>query len=229
MKALGAVRSFLLRWCELKLTLKAPPSPSGRHLELAQLGMTGTPDEWARSDSAARRMADFAHYEFVMGQLDALSRLVLVASVLPVGFVTVEQWEWLADLRPVYVPLYDLERGRCYAPTSTGHACLLPRLFGEPRCHLHRQVEARPVTFVAHDGAEAIASGQAIDPRALREPASLEDDPRRVRVCRAAPIYAQPTEIAELLGVTVWAVREAGRRGRAQLVEALLEEHAHAS
>lgn len=222
---LNAIRQFLLEWCKLKLTLKAPPSPTGRLLELARLEITGAADEWSRSDSANARMASFAHHEYVMGQLSNLERLVLVASVLPIGFMTVEQWAWVSDLKPLYVPLYDLKGGMCNAPTATGHTCRNSRLFGEPRCFTHRHVASRPVTFVAPDGAEATDGACALDPRSLREARPLDDDPRRTRVIRAQPIYAQPTYIADLLGLAPWEVREAGRTGRAKLVETLLEEH----
>jgi hypothetical protein len=233
---LNAIRRFLVLWVELKFTLVAPPSPTGRLLELARLGVHGaivdengrrfesTRDEYGRQDSANRRMSDYAHAECVMAKLEQLERLVLVASVLPIGYVTVEQWAWISDLKPVYVPLYELERGQCRAPTSTGHPCRLQRLFGEARCHLHKEVTSRPVTFVAPDGAVATDGAQALDPRAIRDTTNLEDDPRRTRVIRSAPIYAQPTYIAELLELTPWQVREAGRTGRAKLFHTLLEE-----
>lgn len=221
---LDAVRGFIDEYVKLKATLKAPPSPTGRLLELAKLEITGSPDEWSRSDSANARMASFAHHEYVMGQLGDLERLVLVASVIPIGFVTVEQWAWIADLKPIYVPLYELERGICHAPTATGHTCRLARLFGEARCHLHREVASRPVTYVTLDGAEATDGACAMDPRSLKNPSTLEDDPRRTRVIRAAPIFAQPQYIADLMGLPVWGVREAGRTGRAKLVEVFIAE-----
>jgi hypothetical protein len=47
-----------------------------------------------------------------------------------------------------------------------------------------------------------------------------------VRVLRAKPVYIDREELAKLLGLTVWEVREAGRTARAQLIERLIEERA---
>lgn len=244
---LPAIRSWLLRWCELKATLYAPPSTSGRLLELARLGILGaivdaetgkkyesTRDEFSRNDSANRRAADFAHHEYVMGGFSQLQRRVLIAGVLPIGWCTVDEWAWFADLKKVYVPLYDLESGQCRAPIKSGHACTLSRIFGEPRCWRHRNVSAQPITYIAADGAELTETlcpapdpetgwdGRARD----LDGEALPDDARRVRVLRAKPVYIDREELAKLLGLTVWEVREAGRTARAQLTERLIEEQA---
>jgi hypothetical protein len=216
-----SIREWLERYCEAKLSLKAPPSRTGGELEMLRLGMVRDPDEWRRSDGAGERLARFAHQEWCMSRLEPLERLVLVASVLPVGFCTVESWAWFADLRPVYTPLYELERGQCRAPTSSGHPCRLPRLFGEARCAQHRAVASRPVTYVRPgDGAEMVGLGEGLD----ADGGKLAEDGRRVRVVTTAPVYADSHYLAELLGVSVWAVREAGRRGRARLTDLLIEE-----
>jgi hypothetical protein len=236
-----------MRWCELKATLYAPPSTSGRLLELARLGILGaivdpstgkkyesTRDEFSRNDSANRRAADFAHHEYVMGQFTQLQRRVLIAGVLPIGWCTVDEWAWFADLKPVFTPLYDLENGKCGAPTKRGFACTLPRVFGEPRCWIHAGISSRPLTYVAQDGAElANTLCPAPDPetgwdgraRDL-DGEALPDDARRVRVLRAKPVYIDREELAKLLGLTVWEVREAGRTARAQLIERLIKERA---
>lgn len=249
---LEAVRAFLVDWIELKATLKDPPSPLGRMLEIMTLGTSGavvdpetgkryetTRDGYMRSDSANERMASYAHHAYVLSCLTETERRVVVASVMPVATVTVDQWAWFADLKEVYTPLYELERGKCNAPTVTGHPCRKYRLFGEPRCETHRDVKSRPLTHVTRgpDPAELIGEphhkpglcyGDEVAkwdgrPRDANYEL-LPEDPGRVRVARERPIYASEEYIADLLQIAPKAVREAGRLGRQKLIDALLEE-----